>query len=118
MQALFEQVEQVAAQHGARRVVRLVVEVGEFSNLVPQLFEQAFKAFRQVEPLLQDAHMEIRVLPLLLACPDCGLEFRPPGYEFKCPDCSSLTCRAVQGEELLLRDLELEVDEEKGKGDG
>lgn len=78
MQALFEQVEGLAGQYDSRRVRHIVVEVGELSNLVPELFQEAFKAFRQVEPLLEKAQLEIR---------------------------------KTQGEELLLRDVELEVPE-------
>ncbi len=78
MQALFEQVEGLAGQYDSRRIRRIVVEVGEISNLVPELLQEAFKAFRQVEPLLEEAHLEIR---------------------------------KTQGEELLLRDVELEVQE-------
>ncbi len=118
VQALFEQVEKLAAQHQARRVVRLAVEVGEFSNVVPELFERAFDAFCQVEPLLAGARMEVRVLPLRLHCEECRGEFRPQNYSFLCPHCSSSNCRVIQGEELLLRDLELEIDEDKDIGNG
>ena len=78
MQALFQQVEGLAGQYGSRRIRHVVVEVGELSNLVPELLQEAFKAFRQVEPLLEKAQLEIR---------------------------------KTQGEELLLRDVELEVQE-------
>ena len=78
MQALFEQVEGLAGQYDSRRVRHIVVEVGELSNLVAELFQEAFRAFRQVGPLLEEAHLEIR---------------------------------KTQGEELLLRDVELEVPE-------
>lgn len=79
MQALFEQIENLADQYGSPRIRRIVVEVGEFSNLVPELFQEAFEAFRQVEPLLKQARLEIR---------------------------------KTNGEELLLRDVELEVPKE------
>ncbi len=78
MQALFQQVEGLAGQYGSHRIRHIVVEVGEISNLVPELLQQAFEAFQLVEPLLEEAQLEIRKTP---------------------------------GEELLLRDVELEVQE-------
>ncbi len=45
---------------------------------MPELLQEAFQAFRQVEPLLEEAQLEIR---------------------------------KTRGEELLLRDVELEVQE-------
>ena len=116
MQSMFSQVEAVAAAHNARRVARVVVEVGEFSNVVPRLFEQAFLAFRQMEPLLEEARLELRLLPLKLRCAKCRTEFRPRRYRFRCPDCRGSETRIIQGEELLLRDIELEIEEEESGG--
>ncbi len=111
MQALFQQVEGLAGQYGSRRIRRIVVEVGEISNLVPELFQQAFEAFRQVKPLLEQAQLEIRKIELQMVCRECGQQFQPLHRHFRCLGCGSLKVESTQGEELLLRDVELEVQE-------
>ncbi|HSR54234.1 MAG TPA: hydrogenase maturation nickel metallochaperone HypA [Acidobacteriota bacterium] len=109
MQDLFRQLEGLANEHGARRVLSLEVEVGEFSNVVPELLQQAFLAFRQAEPLLSGASLHIRSLSLRLRCRGCGHEFSPPRLAFRCVRCGAGRVETLQGEELLLRNVELEV---------
>jgi len=110
MQALVDTVEALVRQHGARRVVRLVVEVGEMSNVIPMYLRNAFLAFREVKPFLAQAELEVRFVPLRLRCEACGFEFQPQGYRYRCVECGATRVRVVQGEELLLRDVELEVE--------
>ncbi len=110
MQALVDAVEAIVREHGARRVVRLVVEVGEMSNVIPMYLRNAFLAFREVKPFLAQAELEIRFVPLQLRCESCGFEFQPQGYRYRCVECGATQVRVVQGEELLLRDVELEVE--------
>jgi|FaiFalFF_MnMetaG_3_1042247.scaffolds.fasta_scaffold02038_4 hydrogenase nickel incorporation protein HypA/HybF len=109
VQALVDTVEAIVRQHGAQRVVRLVVEVGEMSNVIPMYLQNAFRAFREVKPFLAEAELEVRFVPLRLRCKSCGFEFQPQGYRYRCVECSSPHVQVVQGEELLLRDVELEV---------
>ena len=85
--------------------------MGEFSNVIPQLLEQAFTSFRELEPLIATARLTIREVPLTLICQDCLQDFRPPSASFQCPHCGSLSTRIEQGEELLLRNVELELEE-------
>lgn len=109
MQDLFRQLEALAGEHGAERVHSLEIEVGEFSNVVPELLRQAFLAFREAEPLLKGASLHMTSLPLRLHCRACGHEFSPPRPAFRCIGCGSGRVDTLQGEELLLRNVELEV---------
>jgi hydrogenase nickel incorporation protein HypA/HybF len=111
MQALFKQLEELCRRHRATRVVSAAVEVGELSNVVPELLVQAFEAFRTVEPLLEEARLEIRPVPLAAACKECGSGFPPMKSGFRCPQCSSTKVEVTQGEDLILRDVELEIPE-------
>ncbi len=111
MQALFKQLEDLCRRHGATRVVSAAVEVGELSNVVPDLLLRAFEAFRPVEPILAQARLEIRPVALEAACRQCGRRFPPLKTGFRCPQCSSTKVFATQGEDLILRDVELEIPE-------
>ncbi|GBC83868.1 Hydrogenase/urease nickel incorporation protein HypA [bacterium HR11] len=112
MQALVDTIEDLVRRHRAQRVVRLVVEVGEMSNVIPMYLRNAFLAFREVKPFLAQAELEIRFVPLRLRCESCGFEFQPQGYRYRCVECGATRVRVIQGEELLLRDVELEVESE------
>lgn len=111
MESMHEQLTALAREHGASRVRRVAVEIGQLSNVVPEMLEQAFLAFREVEPLLAEASIEIRSLPVRVRCRSCGAESAAEGFKFRCTACGSAGVDVIQGEELLLRDVELEVED-------
>jgi hydrogenase nickel incorporation protein HypA/HybF len=112
MQSLHERVTQIAVAHRARRVARVAVDLGVLSNVVPDLLREAFLAFREAEPLLAGAEFEIRRIPLKVRCRVCGAETEPEGYRIRCGACGGVGVDVIRGEELLLRDVELEVESE------
>jgi hydrogenase nickel incorporation protein HypA/HybF len=113
---LCDQLQHLVRQQGAHRVHSLLIEVGALSNVVPDLLEQAFEALRSEVQIVERAELEIRALPLRIRCLDCGEETEPEQFRFVCPECRSFSVETLQGEELLLRRVELEIDEE-GRND-
>jgi hydrogenase nickel incorporation protein HypA/HybF len=112
MQSLRDQLEGIARAHGARRIARVAIEVGTLSNVVPELLREAFHAFREADPFLSDAELEIRSLPIRVRCRGCRAESAPAGYRIRCEACGGVGVDVIQGEELLLRDVEMEVETE------
>jgi hydrogenase nickel incorporation protein HypA/HybF len=111
MESLHEQLTSLAREHGASRVRRVSVEIGALSNVVPEMLEQAFLAFREVEPLLAGADIDIRRVPLRVRCRACSAETAAEGLRIRCTACGDTAVDVIQGEELLLRDVELEVED-------
>ena len=64
VRSLFERLEVLCREHQAERVVRLALDVGALSGVVPELLESAFEAFKAVEPLVEEAQLEIRRVAL------------------------------------------------------
>lgn len=112
VQGLCSELERVAAANKARRVHRLTIEVGALSNVVPDLLMQAFSVLREWEPLIQNAELTVREIPLTVSCRECGVDSELDEFVFHCPSCRSSQLSVVKGEELLLREVELEIEEE------
>ncbi|NPA79654.1 MAG: hydrogenase maturation nickel metallochaperone HypA [Thermotogae bacterium] len=112
LQAIYLSLREIARRYGARRVLRFRLEVGELANVVPELLEEAFAVLKAAEPLIADAVMEYSIVPLTLRCPECG--YYGPWRErtVRCPECGSATVDVVDGEDLYLRDVELDIPEE------
>ncbi len=118
LQAIYLSLERVARQYGARRVVSFKLEIGEIANVVPELLEDAFEVLKAAEPLLKDARMEYEIVPLTLMCLECGYTGPWRDRTVACPECGSAFVRVIDGEDILLRDVELDVpeDHEEDKG--
>jgi hydrogenase nickel incorporation protein HypA/HybF len=109
---LCNQLRELARDHGATRIHRVEIEVGAMSNVVADLLRQAFEVLREDFDLISDADLSIREVDLVVACASCDRESRLDRFVFQCPLCGSTRLDVKQGEELLLRNVELEIEEE------
>jgi len=109
VRSLCGQARRLARLHGAIAVRSIVLEIGPLSGVVPELLHTAFDAYRPTDPLCRDARLEIRPTSLAVRCEACSAETELDAFRFRCPSCGDARVRVTRGEEMLLRDLELEV---------
>jgi hydrogenase nickel incorporation protein HypA/HybF len=104
---LLRQVERHAEAHGASRVLRVHLAVGELSGVEVPLLERAFESFRAATRC-RDASLDVRRVPVRWSCPGCAREASPGGRLF-CDTCA-LPPRLAEGDELVLERIEMEVE--------
>jgi len=107
-QDLIRQVEKVAAAHDAVAVERIVLQIGELSGVEPPLLERAFTVAR-AGTVAAAAEMEIRTGPVVVLCTECGGRSAVPANRLVCTYCGDWRVRVVEGEELLLLSIELDL---------
>lgn len=103
-QGIVEICESAAA---GKRVLGVVLEIGELSNVIPEAVEFCFEACRK-DTLLEDAALVIERIPGLGLCGDCGARFNVKAYYESCPDCGGFRVEILSGEELRVKELEVE----------
>ena len=106
-QSILETVEQEAAKHDGRRVVRIGLRIGEISGVDPDALSFSFEVITR-GTRLEQAALDIERVPLAYRCAECGREFPVVNYEIACPACGGLETRPVGGDELAIAYLELE----------
>lgn len=106
VQSLLELVQEQAQRHGAQRVRRVKIRVGELAGVVPELIETAFE-FARVGTVCETAQIEVERVAAQWRCPTCDRAFAP-GEPLACEACG-VSAKLVAGEELDLMNMELEV---------
>jgi hydrogenase nickel incorporation protein HypA/HybF len=106
---LFEILEEKAGQHGAAKIVSVKLQVGRLSGAVPELLVTAFDMYKK-GTLAEEAVLEAVSLPLKVHCRSCGAEFEVEDYVFHCSTCGAPDLNILQGTELYLEKIDLEVD--------
>jgi hydrogenase nickel incorporation protein HypA/HybF len=106
VQALIERVDVEARARGATGVHRLSVRIGELSGVEVELLSTAYDTFR-ARTICEGAELDLQIVPARWACPDCGGSIAH-GAVLTCPSCA-LPARLVQGDEILLDRIEMEV---------
>ena len=108
VQALLDQVNAHADARGATAVKCVTVHLGELAGVDPELFAAAFDTFRAAGRC-RGARLVISRVEARWACVRCD-RILERGAVLRCQACDA-PARLVQGEELLLQRIEMEVPE-------
>lgn len=108
---VIEQVEKVAEENNVKCVSRLTLEVGEVSAVVPSLFTDCFEWSKKKTKYMQDCELNLIVLEGISYCQDCQETYSTTEYAKKCPHCGSDNTYLVTGNEITIKDLEVEMPE-------
>lgn len=94
-----------AAGSGLTRVDKVNVCFGEFIQVVPGIFETAFREAVRETPAA-DALLDIEIIPAELRCLVCGTVYKPDGEMHACGVCGSEDISVVHGKELFIKSIE------------
>ncbi len=109
-QALLDEVERVAAASGARAVRRIQISIGPLSGVEAGLLARAFSVAR-AGGIAEHASLELEETPVRVHCPACGKDSDAAANRLLCASCGGWRVRLISGDELLLRQVELDRDD-------
>lgn len=87
-------------------LTKIRVRIGRFSTIVPELLQSGFVAATD-GTTLENAELEITVVPLKILCNTCGQQSEIEPVDFSCPVCSSTDVEIEEGRELIIDNLEI-----------
>lgn len=105
-QALITQVEQLAAEHHAGGVDRVLISVGPLSGAEPALLHNAYP-IACAGTLAEGSRLEIQESPIRVRCLRCGTESDARPNHLVCGECGDWHTQLIAGDELLLVQVEL-----------
>jgi hydrogenase nickel incorporation protein HypA/HybF len=111
-QALIDQVEHIAREHGATRVERILLKVGPLSGVEPSLLQHAYPLVA-TGTLAEQAELVIEPAEVRVHCQTCGAETDARPNRLLCGACGGFQTRLISGDELLLANLELSIPDEE-----
>jgi len=106
--SLFEILEEKAREQDAIRVVLVRLKVGKLSGVVPEFLQTAFELYRK-DTIAAASGLEIEVVPVKVKCRKCQAETSKDDFIFVCPACGATDLEIIEGTDLLLEKIDLEV---------
>jgi len=107
VQALLEQIEEIAEQNEASQVTKIIVKIGVMSGIEAHLLEIAFNTFKE-KTICEKADFIINIQQLKIRCSSCDKENELEKIHYSCPECSSTDVEVIDGEDMFLMSLEME----------
>ncbi len=105
---MIDQVERVADENRVDQVKKINMEVGEVSSVVPELFSDCFQWAKKKTRHLQQAQLELIILEGVSYCQDCRQTYKTTEFAKQCPYCGSGNTYLITGNEINIRDIEVE----------
>ena len=107
VQALLNQCENIAKEHEAKRVTKVVTKIGVMSGVEIHLLQTAFDTFKE-GTICDGAQFIINHQKIKLHCNECKVEYEIDEIHYKCIECESLNVKVIDGEDMYLMSLEME----------
>jgi len=106
--SLVQGIVEICEQHsGGRRVLEVTLEIGALSGVVPEALEFCFEAATK-DTLLNGAKLVIEIIPATGYCSSCGVASSMGTYFDPCPCCGAVVLELNSGDEMRVKDLEVE----------
>lgn len=94
-----------AISNGLKIVSRVYISFGEMVQIVPDIFETAFReAVRNT--IAENAELEIKLIRVKIKCRKCENESHIEENLFVCKNCGSSELVIIQGKELFVESIE------------
>ena len=106
--SIVQGVVEICEQHsGGRRILEVTLEIGALSGVIPEALEFCFEAATR-ETLLEGATLVIERIRATGLCNSCGIVSDMETYFDPCPCCGAITLDLRSGDEMRVKDLEVE----------
>ena len=105
-------VEDVAQQNKVARIRRVTLQLGEVSGVVESYLQDCWKWAAAKSEILPDAVLTVEIIPAVTLCEGCGRQYPTVQYGRTCPHCQSPHTHLVQGNEMLIKEVEAVEDDD------
>jgi len=106
VQSLLESCEEHAISNGAKKVTKVVVKIGTMSGVEPHLLKDAFDMFKE-DTICDNCEFVMNIQKVKIDCNSCHNTNELEHNEYLCPKCKSNDIKIIDGESMLLMQLEL-----------
>ena len=108
VQGLFEQLKELAAANNATKIISVTMEIGPHCGVVVDSFQFGFDILSADDDLVRGAKLIIQVPPVSYSCTNCRYVEVTGRKPDACPACGELLLISDGGNDLLLRQVEME----------
>lgn len=107
-QDIISQLESIALTHHAHSVEAINLQIGPLSGVEIPLLESAFSIAR-AGTVAENSRLNIEAIPIRVKCNRCNMESEVKQNRLVCKQCGNWQTKLISGDEMLLRQVELET---------
>ena len=108
-----KQVTKIAEENQVKKVASVTLEFGEVSGIVTSYLYDYWNWYTKKFPLFDGAKLLCETIPAITWCDDCKKTYPTVQYGKTCPHCGSGNTWLQQGNEMNIKQIEVEDPEEE-----
>ena len=105
--SLMQQVESIARERNAEKVVTITLNIGPLSGVEPELLRHAYP-LAAAGTVAEDAELVMETPDIVVRCSQCDSETTVTPNKLLCGSCGDFRMRVISGDELTLMRVELD----------
>ena len=105
---LAKTLDETAEQEHVTKIGKVVLQVGEVSGIMTDLFTDAWDYFKGRHPVLKDSELVLEQIPAVTYCDNCKGTYETVKYGKECPFCHSGETWLLKGNECIIKEIEAE----------
>ncbi len=105
---LAKTLDRTAEENKLKAIGKVVLQVGEVSGIMTELFTDAWDYFKVRHPVLQDSELVLETIPAVTWCDHCKQTYETVKYGRECPFCKSGETWLLRGNECIIKEIEAE----------
>ena len=105
---LAKTLDETAEQEHLTKIGKVVLQVGEVSGIMTDLFTDAWDYFKGRHPVLKDSELVLEQIPAVTYCDNCKGTYETVKYGKECPFCHSGESWLLKGNECIIKEIEAE----------
>ena len=102
---VLEQEDAAAEEYRTEKILKVTMEVGEVSSIVPDLFTDAFDWAKKKTRFAQEAELEMIIIEGRTYCKSCGETYKTTEHGKRCPYCGSYETYLLTGDQVIIKDV-------------
>lgn len=99
-------VEKVAEENDLTEIASVTVDLGQVSTVIPRYLTDCWRWAADKNDLLRGAELLIEEVPAITYCEACGKTYGTVEYGKTCPHCGSGQTYLLQGNQVMIKEIE------------
>ncbi|WP_026494677.1 hydrogenase maturation nickel metallochaperone HypA [Butyrivibrio sp. WCD3002] len=104
---IIDDLKAVAEENKIEKIDSVTIELGEVSSVVPHFLTDAWNWASAKQDFVSGTKLNIEPIPAITECSDCGKQYGTIAHGRICPFCGSEKTYLVQGNEFLIKEIEV-----------
>jgi hydrogenase nickel incorporation protein HypA/HybF len=105
---LAKTLDETAEENHLTAIGKVVLQVGEVSGIMTDLFIDAWNYFKVRHPVLMESELVLETIPAVTWCDNCKQTYETVKYGKECPYCHSGETWLLRGSECVIKEIEAE----------